>query len=158
MDLLYLCGKAICTPHQIYFGDQKNEDEMGREQRCKWDLMVNLEERDSRLFRNIDIFHHCESLATRMERITSLQICAFWMHCEKEFVAVQERLCFGSHNLCYLNFFKANLVSLVVGETWGLEDLHEKPLSMQTCFWNRVANYVTNYSHILINGISFANN
>jgi hypothetical protein len=28
MDLLYLCGKAICTPHQIYFGDQIKKNEM----------------------------------------------------------------------------------------------------------------------------------
>ena len=41
-------------------------------------LMVNLEERESKLFRNIDIFHHFESLASRMEKLANLQICTFW--------------------------------------------------------------------------------
>lgn len=41
-------------------------------------LIVNLEERDNKLFRNIDIFHHFESLASRMEKLANLQICTFW--------------------------------------------------------------------------------
>jgi hypothetical protein len=49
----------------------------------------NLEEKDSRLFRNIDIFHHCESLASRMERNAKLQIRSFGMRCEDESVVVQ---------------------------------------------------------------------
>jgi hypothetical protein len=75
--------------------------------------MINLEERDSRLFRNID----CENLATRTERIANLKIGSLGMHYENEFVVVQERRSFGSHNLCSPNFFKLHLVSHVVGAT-----------------------------------------
>jgi hypothetical protein len=53
--------------------------------RMKWaenkhangNFMVNLEENDSKLIRNIDIFYHCDSLASRVEKITNLQIFAF---------------------------------------------------------------------------------